>query len=175
MIVTSHKPETSMDMLLLESPGFPCLPQQTKHSKYQPFRNGEIHLRLLLVLIGSRFSRFVFLRAMLGTLYVARVCSEDCCCACHAWKSPADIRRKKSIRKLKEKSSRTVLWKMEEGEEQSELLTWLLLRWHWIWGLFYLNTLNSKAISVLQNKRTGKTGVCTFSFALPWQMLTKAR
>lgn len=52
-IIASHKPETSTDMLSLESPGFPCLPQQTKHSKYQPFKNEEISLRILLVLMAS--------------------------------------------------------------------------------------------------------------------------
>lgn len=53
MITTSHEPETSMDTLSLESSGFPCLPQQKKRSKYWPFKNREIHLWILLVLMAS--------------------------------------------------------------------------------------------------------------------------
>lgn len=53
MIKTSHKPETSMDMLSLKSSGFPQLLQWTQHSNYWLFKDREISLWVLLVLMTS--------------------------------------------------------------------------------------------------------------------------
>lgn len=53
MITTSHKPETSMDALSLKPSGFPHLLQWTQHGNYRLFKEREIQLWILLVLMAS--------------------------------------------------------------------------------------------------------------------------